>query len=81
MFAGIFSCTPSFSPEINKVYSILSYLRLQMDDGGRYQDSDASESYDTWYDPTTTVLEDLLVVGERNVIYLTIIQLAMYISI
>ena len=26
MFAGIFSCTPSFSPEINKVYLILSYL-------------------------------------------------------
>ena len=25
MFAGIFSCTPSFSPEINKVYLILSY--------------------------------------------------------
>ena len=52
-----------------------------MDDGGRYQDSDASESYGTWYDPTTTVLDDLLVVGERNVIYITIIQLAMYISI
>ena len=28
MFAGIFSCTPSFSPEINKVYLILSYLIL-----------------------------------------------------
>ena len=26
MFAGIFSCAPSFSPEINKVYLILSYL-------------------------------------------------------
>ena len=26
MFAVIFSCTPSFSPEINKVYLILSYL-------------------------------------------------------
>ena len=26
MFAGIFSCTPSFCPEINKVYLILSYL-------------------------------------------------------
>ena len=25
MFAGIFSCTPSFSTEINKVYLILSY--------------------------------------------------------
>ena len=24
--AGIFSCTPSFSHEINKVYLILSYL-------------------------------------------------------
>ena len=24
MFAGIFSCTPSFSPEINKVYLVLS---------------------------------------------------------
>ena len=29
MFAGIFSCTPSFSPEINKVY-ILSYLILSL---------------------------------------------------
>ena len=29
MFAGIFSCTPSFSPEINKVYLILSYLITQ----------------------------------------------------
>ena len=28
MFAGIFSCTPSFSPDINKVYLILSYIRL-----------------------------------------------------
>ena len=28
MFAGIFSCTPSFSPEINNVYLILSYLIL-----------------------------------------------------
>ena len=28
MFAGICSCTPSFSPEINKVYLILSYLIL-----------------------------------------------------
>ena len=28
MFAGIFSCTPSFSPEINKVYLILSYIVL-----------------------------------------------------
>ena len=28
MFAGIFSCTPSFSPEINKVYLILSYYTL-----------------------------------------------------
>ena len=25
MFAGIFSCTPSFSPEINKVYLILTF--------------------------------------------------------
>ena len=25
---GIFSCTPSFSPEINKVYLILYYLIL-----------------------------------------------------
>ena len=30
MFAGIFSCTPSFSPEINKVYLILSYLILNL---------------------------------------------------
>ena len=29
MFAGIFSCTPSFSPEINKVYLILSYLNVE----------------------------------------------------
>ena len=28
MFAGIFSCTPSFSPEINKVYLILSYYLM-----------------------------------------------------
>ena len=32
MFAGIFSCTPSFSPEINKVYLILSYLIIIMPD-------------------------------------------------
>ena len=30
MFAGIFSCTPSFSPEINKVYLILFILYLIM---------------------------------------------------
>ena len=30
MFAGIFSCTPSFSPEINKVYLILSYLMFRL---------------------------------------------------
>ena len=29
MFAGIFSCTPSFSPEINKVYLILSYYLIR----------------------------------------------------
>ena len=28
MFAGIFSCTPSFSPGINKVYLILSYYLI-----------------------------------------------------
>ena len=29
MFAGIFSCTSSFSPEINKVYLILFYLNYE----------------------------------------------------
>ena len=36
MFAGIFSCTPSFSPEINKVYLILSYYKTSRPQNCRY---------------------------------------------
>ena len=55
MFAGIFSCTPSFSPEINKVYIILSYLseyvcNIWLRSDGRIERKRGYRHTDSWHE-------------------------------